>query len=356
MRAARFHDTADVRIDDVEPGSVDETDVRVEVAACGICGSDLIEYQRGPEHTPVEPNPRTGASVPVPLGHEFGGVVAEVGSAVTRVAEGEAVAVHPNRPCGACRYCEDGRYNVCPNTVAIGFQSTEGGFAESAVVPERQVHPLPDGVAPEVGALVEPFAVGLHAVRRSGLRAGETAAVFGCGPIGLTAVRAATDAGAKQVFVSEPNGARRGVARTFGADACIDPAASDAADAIAEATDGGVDVAFEFAGVEAAFDAAVNSTRRGGTVTVGSMSRGEIGVDLNDVVTTERSIVGTYCYGFPPHADRTEFDAVIRSLAAGRVDVDAYVTDRIDLAEITESGFEPLLESDTDHVKILVTP
>lgn len=356
MRAARFHDREEVRVDDVDPSPVGATDVRIDVAACGICGSDLIEYRTGPTHTPAEPHPETGVSLPVTMGHEIGGTVAEVGSDVTRVSEGDPVAVHPNLPCGDCRYCEDGRYNVCPNVVAVGFQLGEGGFAESLVVPEGQAHRLPDGVPVEAGALVEPFAVGLHAVRRSGLQAGDTAAVFGCGPIGLAAVQAVADAGAKRVLVSEPNDARREAAASFGADVRIDPRESDAVESIRAATDGGVDVAFEFAGVEATFNAAVECTRRGGTVTVGSMSRGEISTDLDHIVTTERTVVGTYCYGFPPQADRSEFDAVIRSLEAGDIDVETYVTDRIDLSAITEAGYEALLEPDPDHVKILVTP
>ena len=356
MRAARYYGNEEIRIDEVDPSPVGETDVRIDVAACGICGSDLIEYQRGPLHAPEEPHPRTNAALPVPLGHEFGGTVSDIGSAVTRVAEGDRVAVHPNIPCGGCRYCEDGRYNLCPNVVAVGFQLGEGGFAESAVVPQEQVHQLPERVSAEAAALVEPFAVGLHAVRRSGLRPGDTAAVFGCGPIGLTVVWAAAAAGAKRIFVSEPNDTRRDIARSFGSDVGIDPLETDASGAISGATDGGVDVAFEFAGVEATFNAAIDSTRRGGTVTVGSMSRGSVSTDLDDIVTTERTVTGTYCYGFPPRAHRSEFDAVIQSLADGEIDVDAYVTDRIDLPDIVESGFETLLARNTDQVKVLVTP
>jgi (R,R)-butanediol dehydrogenase/meso-butanediol dehydrogenase/diacetyl reductase len=356
MKAARFYTSGDIRVETVEPSPVRDTDVRIEIAACGICGSDLIEYQQGPEHTPTEPNSRTGASIPVPLGHEFSGTITEVGADVDRISVGDRVTVNPNIPCRECRYCEDGQYNVCPNVVAVGFQLGEGGFAESAVVPATQVHRLPDGVSLEAGALVEPFAVGLHAVRRSGLQAGDTVAVFGCGPIGLTAVQAAATAGAKQVLVSEPNDTRRNTARNFGADSCIDPTEEDAVEAIRDATDGGVDVAFEFAGVEPTFNAAVNCTRRGGTVTVGSMSRGEVSTDLNDIVTAERTVVGTYCYGFPPQASRTEFDAVIGSLEAEEIDVNAYITGRIGLDEITASGFERLLEPETDHVKIVVEP
>jgi len=356
MKAARFHAREDVRVDDVEASTVGPEEVRVDVDACGICGSDIHEYEVGPHLTPPEPNPVTGAAVPVPMGHEFGGVVSERGDGVISLREGDPVTVHPNIPCHDCLYCEEGSYNLCVNTVAIGFETGTGGFAESAVVPARQVHRLPDGVPVEEGALVEPLAVGLHAVRRGGLQAGDTVGVFGCGPIGLTVVSAAVNAGAKRVLVSEPNDARREVAHDLGADVGIDPAESDPVERIREETADGVTHAFEFAGIGPAFNAAVGSTKRGGTVTIGSIADEEVTTDLNDVVTAERTIEGTYTYEYPPTSDRTEFDAVIGSLAAGEIDTDAFVTGRIDLEDIEESGFEELRASDTEHVKILVRP
>lgn len=356
MKAARFHGREDVRIDDVERANIRPADIRVDVEACGICGSDIHEYEVGPDLTPAEPNPVTGAAVPLPMGHEFSGTVSEVGEDVTHLREGDPVTVHPNIPCHDCLYCEEGEYNLCVNTVAIGFDTGTGGFAESTVVPAQQVHHLPDGMSVEEGALVEPLAVGLHAIRRGGLQAGDTVGVFGCGPIGLTVVSAAANAGAKRVFVSEPNEARREVAGKLGADVSIDPGESDPVERIRAQTADGVTHAFEFAGIGPAFNAAVNSTRRGGTVTVGSIADEEVTTDLNDVVTTERTIEGTYTYGYPPTSIRTEFDAVIQSLAAGEIDTGAFVTGRIDLEDITESGFEELRTSDTVHVKILVRP
>ena len=356
MKTARFHGREDVRIDDVEPSAVGPAEVRVDVDACGVCGSDIHEYEVGPHLTPPEPNPVTGAEVPVPMGHEFGGVVSELGDRVTSLREGDPVAVHPNIPCHDCLYCEEGSYNLCANTVAIGFETGTGGFAESAVVPAQQVHRLPDSVPVEAGALVEPLAVGLHAVRRGGLQAGDTVCVFGCGPIGLTVVSAAANAGAERVLVSEPNDARREVARDLGADVGIDPVESDAVERIREETADGVTHAFEFAGIGAAFNSAVRSTRRGGTVTVGSIADEKVTTDLNDVVTAERTVEGTYTYGYPPTAARTEFGAVIESLAAGEIETEAFVTGRIDLEEIAASGFEELRGSSTEHVKILVRP
>lgn len=356
MKAARFHNGGDVRVEDIESTPVGETDVRIEIEACGICGSDLHEYRVGPHITSREPNPRTGQSIPITLGHEFSGTVSEVGSDVSRITAGDRVTVEPNIPCGDCLYCEDGKYNLCKNATAVGFHTGAGGFAENAVVPEQQVHVLPDGVPPEDGALVEPLAVGLHAVRQSGLQAGDTIGVFGCGPIGLTVVHAAVAAGAKRIFVSEPNESRREVALELGADVGIDPMEEDAVDTIKEETDDGVEIAFEFAGIGPALNAAVQSTQHDGTITVGSLNDSEIQIDMNDIVTTERKVVGTNCYGFPPRSFRTEFDAIIQSLAAGDIDTDAFVTGRIDLEDITEEGFEALLDSETDHVKILVEP
>ena len=284
MKAARFHGRSDVRVDEIEPTPVGPSDVRIDIAACGICGSDLHEYTTGPTFTPETAHPKTGASIPVPLGHEFSGMVTEVGTDVDRTAVGDRIAVNPNLPCGRCRYCQDGVSHVCPETVAVGFQTGEGGFAESAVVSDRQVHSLPDDVSLEAGALVEPLAVGHHAVRRSGFQAGDTVAVFGCGPIGLTVVQAAANAGAKRIFASEPNDARRSVAQDLGADVVIDPLNTDVVEKIQSKTNGGVDIAFEFAGNDAAFDAAVRSTVRTGTITVGSLSEDQVSIDMNKIV------------------------------------------------------------------------
>lgn len=356
MKAARFHDGRDVRVEDIESTSVGETDVRIEVEACGICGSDLHEYRAGPHFTPQEPHPRTGQRTPITMGHELSGTVSEVGAEVSRIAVGDRVTVEPNIPCDDCLYCEDGEYHLCKNAVAVGFHTGAGGFAENAIVPEQQVHILPDEVSLKEGALVEPLAVGLHAVRKSGLSVGDTAAVFGCGPIGLTVINAAVTAGAKRIFASEPNETRRKIALELGADVVINPMEEDAVDTIKERTPDGVDVAFEFAGIGPAFNSAVQSTKRAGTITVGSVSDTDITTNLLDIVSTERAIVGTYCYGFPPQSFRTEFDTIIQSLAAGNIDTDAFITGRIDLKDINEEGFQELLDSETNHVKILVEP
>lgn len=356
MKAAVYYGRQDVRVEDVEETPVGPSDVRIDVAACGICGTDIHEFNGGPIFIPEEPHPRTGKTHPLTMGHEFSGVINEVGKDVSRIAVGDRVTVHPNIPCHDCTYCDEGEYNRCKNAAAIGLQTGTGGFAESAVVPSQQVHRLPDAVSLEEGALVEPFAVGMHAVRRSGVKPGDTVAVFGCGPIGLTAIHAANRAGAKRIIASEPQDFRREVAAEMGADDVVNPIETDAVKYVTSRTDDGVEHAFEFAGLDAAFNAAVNSTRRGGIVTVGSISEEETTTNLNDVVTTERQVVGTNCYGFPPRSFHTEFDAVIQGFAEGEIEADPYVTARIDLDDIVESGFEAILDGDEPHVKVLAEP
>lgn len=356
MKAARLYGEGDIRIDsDVETEAVGPGDVRIDVAVCGICGSDLHEF-RNPEATPENTHPQTGASRPVVIGHEFSGVVSEVGADVARLSVGDRVAVHPNVPCRECVYCEDGAYNRCENVVSIGFHTDTGGFAEHTVIPAEHAHVLPGGVELWEGALVEPLAVGLHAVRRSGMSAGDTVGVFGAGPIGLTTVRAARSAGAKEIYVSEPNEHRRAIAADLGADVTIDPFEESAPEIVSEATPGGVDAAFEFAGAEPAVDAAIRSTRRGGTITTGSLTDEDVAVDMAEIVFGERTIRGTFCYGFPPRSVRTEFDAIIDAMARGGVDTGAFVTKRIALEDLVSAGYERLMDPETEHVKILVEP
>ena len=186
MKAARFHGPGDIRIDDVPEPTVGPGQVKVDVDWCGICGTDLHEYLDGPIFIPPKgaPHPLTGEEMPVVMGHEFAGVVAEVGDGVTTVKEGDRVAVEPYDVCGECAACRAGRYNICRKLGFVGLDGQQGGFAERCVVDARWAHPLGD-IPTDLGALVEPLAVAYHAVRLSELQPGGTAAVFGSGPIGL---------------------------------------------------------------------------------------------------------------------------------------------------------------------------
>jgi (R,R)-butanediol dehydrogenase/meso-butanediol dehydrogenase/diacetyl reductase len=356
MRAATYHDRKDIRVEDVERNAVEGDQVRIEVDSCGICGSDLHEYTAGPIFAPGdEPHPLSQETTPIRMGHEFSGTISEVGESVTELEVGNAVAINPILYCGECRQCQEGNYHICDSIGFIGLSGGEGGFAESVVLDAEHAVPLGDDVPIEYGALVEPLSVALHAVRRSGLRAGDAVAVFGAGPIGLAVIQCARAAGAGTIFVSEPRDARRERAADCGATELVDPMSTDAVEHITSHTDGGADIAFEVAGVEASFNAAVESTAPSGHTTVVSIWEEEVSTHPNTLVLGERTVKGTLAYLGGPRSDE-EYGMVIDMLADGRLDPEPFITDRIGLEEIVEDGFERLIDPESDHVKILVKP
>ncbi|MFW5920072.1 MAG: zinc-binding dehydrogenase, partial [Halanaeroarchaeum sp.] len=175
------------------------------------------------------------------------------------------------------------------------------------------------------------------------------------GPIGLCQIQALRAAGAGPIIVSEPRDERRARAEACGADVLIDPTEEDALKAIRAETGEGVDVAFDVAGVEATFNQAINGTRPGGLVAEVSIFEEALETNPNDLVIPERSIVGSIAYEGGPRSGE-EFGMVIDMLEDGRLDPDPLITDRIELEEIADGGFEQLLDPESDQVKILVKP
>lgn len=353
MRAAMYHGQRDVRIEEHPEPDVGPGDVLVEVGAAGICGSDLHEYVAGPIFVPTEePHPLTGETAPIPMGHEFSGTVSEVGANVSTLPVGNHVAVNPILSCGECRHCATGRQNLCESLGFVGLSGGGGGFAERVAVPAQNTVPLREGMSLVEGALVEPFSVGVHAVRQSPLQLGDDVVVAGTGPIGLTVIQAARAAGAGRIFASEPNDDRRRLAASSGADVIVDPTVDSLSEVVTAETDVGADVAFEVAGIEPALNQAVKSTKRGGHTTVVSVFEDSAAIDPNDVSMAERSMNGTRAYHGGGRS-RDDYQTAIDMLGTGRFDGSELITDRIGLADVVEEGFERLLE-DKSNVKIIV--
>jgi (R,R)-butanediol dehydrogenase/meso-butanediol dehydrogenase/diacetyl reductase len=351
MKAARFHGPGDIRIEDVPEPEVGLGQVEVTVDWCGICGTDLHEFLEGPIFIPARgaPHPITGAELPVVMGHEFAGVVSAVGSGVSGIGEGDRVAVEPYYVCGECVACVAGRYNICRKLGFIGLSGQDGGFAEKCVVDSRWIHPLGD-LPTDVGALVEPLAVGYHAVRLSGLRPGGTAAVFGAGPIGLVTTAALKAAGAGQVIVVEPAAARKAKATPAGADTVLDPTETDVAAAVRDLTGGaGADVTFECAGIDAVLASAIGAVRPGGTVVNVAIWGHVPQVAMNDLVLSEISVIGSLAYC----GDHSDTIALLRD---GKVAAEQFITGRIGLDDLVKGGFRELIDNKEENVKILVSP
>jgi len=350
LKAAVWHGLRDVRVEEVPEPQIEPGMVKIRVAWCGICGTDLHEYLAGPIFVPTEqhPHPLTNQGAPVILGHEFSGEVIEIGEGVTNVVSGDRVTVEPILSCGTCIPCKKGLYNVCDS---IGFHGLSGGggaFSKVTMVNAGMVHKIPDDMSFEQAAIVEPTAVALHAVRQSQLNAGDTCVVFGTGPIGLLVIQAARVAGASLIIGVEVSAQRQKMARECGAHVVIDPTKDNAVEAIHQLTEGGADVCFEVTGVEKGMLGAIESAKTDGQIVIVSIWESSTSIPPNQFVLKERQMKGVLAY-------RDIFPSVIQLIAEGRFEVNKLITKKIPLEEIAAGGFEELVKT-KDHIKILVSP
>ncbi len=235
-------------------------EVLVRVHRVGVCGSDVHYYTHG----------RIGTFVverPIVLGHEMAGVIEDVGQGVARSRIGERVAVEPGVPDRTCEWCRAGHYNLCPNVRFMATPPYDGALTDYIVTASDFAYALPDGLSLDEGALMEPLSVGVYAIHRSGLRAGQSAAVIGAGPIGLVTLQVARATGAGRIFAIDLDANRLATAKRLGATDVIDASQGDVVARLMEATDGrGVDVAFEAAGSPQTAASAVRVAKRGGRV------------------------------------------------------------------------------------------
>ncbi|MFD1177556.1 2,3-butanediol dehydrogenase [Paenibacillus puldeungensis] len=347
MKALRWHGVKDLRLENIEEPKPAKGEVKIKVEWCGICGSDLHEYTAGPIFIPLETHPLSGDKAPIVMGHEFSGQVVEVGEGVTRASVGDRVVVEPIYSCGTCEACKQGKYNLCDKMGFYGLSGGGGGFSEYAAVPEVMIHKIPDTVSYEQGALVEPSAVALHAVRSSKLKVGDKVVVFGTGPIGLLVIEALKAAGASEIYAVELSEERKQKAAEMGA-IVIDPKQYDAVAEIHKRTQGGVDVSFEVTGVPPVLTQAINSTKIGGETMIVSIFEKEASIHPQNIVLKERTVTGIIGY-------RDVFPAVISLMEQGYFSADKLVTKRIKLDQAVEEGFEGLLK-ERNQVKILVKP
>ena len=181
MKALRLYGGKDVRLENIPEPEPGPEDIKIKVKWCGICGSDVHEYEMGPFLVPVKkPHPRTGKLAPIVGGHEFSGEVVKVGGNVKNINIGDRVTVRPTLPCYKCYYCKQGRHIQCVILGTIGG-AADGAFAEYMVAPFDNVYKLPDSLSYEAAAFAEPLACAVHAVNRSRMRLGDAVAIIGAG-------------------------------------------------------------------------------------------------------------------------------------------------------------------------------
>jgi (R,R)-butanediol dehydrogenase/meso-butanediol dehydrogenase/diacetyl reductase len=350
MKALRWYAKEDMRYEDVPEPSPGPGQVKIKVHFAGICGSDLHEYLDGPVLITEEAHPVTGQKAPITLGHEFSGTVVGVGDGVSSVKVGERVTADCPISCGKCFYCMRDLPTHCLEVFYAGFHA-DGAMAEYMLAPESEVYKLPDSISDEIGALLEPLAVGIHGVRRSRLQEGDTVSILGTGPIGLSTLLAARAAGASKIFALEISEQRRKMALAMGATTVINPKEVDAVKQICELTDGlGVDVSFDCIGHPISGPLAVELARTVGTVVIVGVSPG-VSPDFNflSIMLPEKTVLGSNGY-------TREIGMAIELVADGRIDPARLITGKVPLKDSGEKGFKELINNPEKNLKILLQP
>ena len=350
MLAARFYGAKDIRIEETAVPTIKAgDDVLLEIAYCGICGTDLHEYLVGPIVTPLTPHPLTGVSLPQTMGHEFSARVVEIGPDVRDVKVGDRVSVCPIITCGRCYYCRRGTGHLCLNMACTGLSAETGALANYAVVKETQVAVLPDTVSDIEGAVIEPAAVAAYGVDWAGVTGGDIVLITGAGPIGVLSAMYADAIGAATVVIAEPNPNRANLARAMDIGPVVDPTQDGFADLIADLTSGiGVDLAVECSGTTPGLTTAVSHTKRRGQVVQTGLHTKPATVDMMEVANREIIIKGSWCYNL------TDWPRIIRLVAAGKYPVAKAVTATIDLVDVVTKGFDVLVDPTGDQLKVLV--
>jgi len=335
MKAVVFHKPGDVRVEEVEKPSPRSGEIVVRNVVALTCGTDLKMYLRG--HPYVKP--------PIIMGHEFSGIVEEVGEGVSTFKPGDRVVSVNSAPCGTCIYCKLGRFNLCEklDEYIIGF-SVNGAYAEYVKIPSRivryNVYRIPDSLEHEVAALLEPFSCVVRGHRVIHVDAGDTVVILGAGPIGLMHLMLTRNSNAGKVIVSDISWDRLKFAEKFGADAVVNPNEEDIFSRVREETGGlGADIVIEAVGSPNTWEIAIKLPRKGGKVLLfGGPPKGTtVPVDTYRVHYEEVVIQGSF------HFTPEDVLRAFKIICSGKLPLKDLITSRAKIEDIV-NVFERLKE------------
>jgi threonine dehydrogenase-like Zn-dependent dehydrogenase len=349
MKAALFYGGSDIRVQEVSTPVPGPGQVLVRVQAAGVCGSDLHGYR--------ERTQRPGQ--PTMKGHELAGEIAALGPGVVGLAAGQLVGVEPGHlvSCGRCRWCRRGDTQLCPDLGQMGGRQIHStGFAECSLESADKCYPLPDDLAIEEAAILDVYAVAVHAVHRVPVSPVDTVAVLGTGAIGLATAQVARAAGAGRVIVVGRRAAPLALARQIGCDETVDASQVDAGEGVRTLTGGrGADVVFEaVGGVAPTLVQAIEVAARGGRVGVIGAFQEPQGLDSRLCMRKELSLQWVWSYGLWHGVP--EYQIALDMLAGGRVAAAPLITHRFPLVRISEAFAAAADKRMSGAIKVLVIP
>ncbi|OUT54663.1 MAG: galactitol-1-phosphate 5-dehydrogenase [Rhodopirellula sp. TMED11] len=343
MKAMLLTEYKNLEVTEVDDPTVGEKDLLIDVRACGICGSDIHGYDGS-----------SGRRIPpLVMGHEAAGVVKAVGSEVQDFAVGDHVTFDSTVSCGDCFYCHKGDINLCDNRMVLGVSCGEyrrhGAFAELVSVPQHICYKLPEGMPFEHAALIEAVSIAVHAANRTPVTLGDTAVVVGSGMIGLLTIQAIRLAGCSKVIAVDLDQNRLETALSLGADHVLKADEVDVPAEVKKLTGGrGADVALEVVGATVTIETAIESVRKGGSITLVGNLAPRVEVPLQAIVTRELSVFGT-C------ASKGEYPACIDLIASGAIKVEPLITATATLDEGPE-WFSRLYAGEPGAMKVILQP
>ena len=326
MKAAVYHGPQDLRVEEVPVRKLKDNEVMIQVKYCGVCGTDMHIFNGDGGSFEVNP--------PLIPGHEFSGVVAEVGSAVTTVKVGDRVSGDPNDMCGECYFCKNAMQHFCTNNVGVGT-TVDGGFAEYVIMREKQVYKFSDSLSFKEAAMAEPISCCLHGIDLCNIKPGCTVLVMGGGPIGMIMMQLAKNAGAARVIMSEPVEEKREQALKLGATKVINPIEEDV-QAVLDAYCENVDVVIECVGNIHTQADAVKFAGKGATVMYFGLASPEESYPLkpDDVFKKELTITSSFINPYT-------FERAIRVLESGMIELESLITNVVPLDDIVDVFTKP---------------
>ena len=351
MRALVFYNTKDVRFETnwADPPNPGEGQVKIKVDWCGICGSDVEDYLYGGVIPIEEPHKQSGCKAPIVIGHEFSGVVHEVGVGVDNVKEGDQVAVECVVGCGTCYWCKIRDFARCETYISIG-QHCDGGFAEYVNVPAENCIKY-SGVGADEISVAEPLAVCVRAFQKGRMKIGDVVCVVGAGPIGLCSVAMAKISGASKIICVAHGGHRAEVAKQMGADIVLDSREDHWEERYWEETEHlGSDLVIDSGGNIPAMQLAYRLTKRGERCVFTSVVKDDIALDALGIMLDEKEVMGSVA-----HSHEREYAWAVKYICDGRVDVKPMITGKVLLENALEDGLVRL-SRDRNQIKVLVTP
>jgi L-iditol 2-dehydrogenase len=316
MRAAVLKRQGDMAMETLPVPELDADQVLVQVAAVGVCGSDVHYYEHG----------RIGDYVvdhPLILGHELSGRIAAVGSDVDPSRVGQRVAVEPQRPCRTCKQCKAGRYNLCPDIEFYATPPIDGAFTEYVRIQDDFAYEIPDRVSDEAAALIEPLSVGLWACERAQIKPGSRVLIAGAGPIGIIAAQAARAYGATEIYITDIAEERLAFALEHGATHALN-ALTDSAEGL------DVDAFIDASGAPQAVRSGIKAVGPAGRVILVGLGADDVELPVSYIQNREIWLSGVFRY-------TNTWPLAIQLIADGKVDLDILVTGKFALADSEEA-------------------